>query len=94
MELLFPPRVPEEHARLERLERWLADIAALFDRQQEMFARQHEMLTRLAEGGRVEESGGARVRGAIDSASSRRRSPAGTADLRTTSSRLGEDICG
>ena len=67
-------------------------MAALFDRQQDMFARQHEMLTRLAEGGRGEESGDARGRGAIDSASSRRREPAGTADLHTTSSRLGEAL--
>jgi len=67
-----------DSARLQQLERKLAD-----DRQQEMFARQHEMLTWLAEGGRGEESG-------IDGASSRRREPAGTANLRTTSSRLGE----
>ena len=72
-----------DSARLQQLERKLADMAALFD-------RQHEMLTRLAEGGRGEESGGARGRGAIDSGSSRRREPAGTADLRTTSYRLGE----
>ena len=72
-----------DSARLQQLERKLADMAALFDRQQEMFARQHEMLTWLAEGGRGEESG-------IDGASSRRREPAGTANLRTTSSRLGE----
>jgi len=38
---------------------------------------------RLQQGGRGEESG-------IDGASSRRREPAGTANLRTTSSRLGE----
>ena len=79
-----------DSARLQQLERKLADMAALFDRQQEMFARYHEMLTRLAEGGRGEESGGARGRGAIDSGSSRRREPAGTADLRTTSYRLEE----
>ena len=72
-----------DSARLQQLERKLADMAALFDRQQEMFARQHEMLTWLAEDGRGEESG-------IDGASSRRREPAGTADLRTTSYRLGE----
>ena len=74
-----------DSAKLQSLERKLADMAALFD-------RQHEMLTRLAEGGCGEESGGARGRGAIDSGSSRRRKPAGTADLRTTSSRLGETM--
>ena len=79
-----------DSARLQQLERELADMAALFDRQQEIFARQHEMLTQLAEGSRGEESGGARGRGAIDSGSCRRREPAGTADLRTTSYRLGE----
>ena len=57
-----------------------------------MFARQHETLTRLAESGRGKESGGARGGGTIDSASSRRRDPVGTADLHTTSSRLGEAI--
>ena len=72
-----------DSARLQQLERKLADMAALCDRQLEMLARQHEMLTRLAEGGRGEESG-------IDGASSRQREPAGTANLRTTSSRLGE----
>ena len=46
-----------DNARLQQLERKLADMAALFD-------RQHEMLTRLAKGGRGEESGGARGRGA------------------------------
>ena len=72
-----------DSARLQQLERNLADMAALFD-------RQHEMLTRLAEGGRGEESGGARGGGTIDSASSRRRGPAGTADLRTINYHLGE----
>ena len=72
-----------DSARLQQLERKLADMAALFDKQQ-------EMLTRLAEDGRGEESGGARRRGAIDSGSFRRREPAGTADLRTTNYRLGE----